>query len=72
MAMASDRRGNVDGDELRRQIRITILHELGHHHGMTESDLEELFFRLIGESEVEAADQRSAQPVSADHGEDRA
>lgn len=28
--------------ELREQIRITILHELGHHHGMDEDDLEEL------------------------------
>lgn len=42
LSLASDRRGRVDEDELRRQIRITILHELGHHHGMTEEDLEEL------------------------------
>lgn len=27
-----------------RQIRITILHELGHHHGLDEEDLEELGF----------------------------
>ncbi len=40
--MATDRRGRVDEAELRRQIRITILHELGHHHGLTEEDLEEL------------------------------
>jgi predicted Zn-dependent protease with MMP-like domain len=32
----------VDPAVLGEQIRITILHELGHHHGMTESDLREL------------------------------
>jgi predicted Zn-dependent protease with MMP-like domain len=32
----------VDPAVLREQIRITILHELGHHHGMTESELREL------------------------------
>jgi predicted Zn-dependent protease with MMP-like domain len=40
--MATNRRGHVDEAELRRQIRITILHELGHHFGMTEDDLREL------------------------------
>jgi predicted Zn-dependent protease with MMP-like domain len=39
---ATNRRGHVDEDELRRQIRITVLHELGHHHGMTEAELSEL------------------------------
>lgn len=37
--------GNAEGlssEELRRQIRITLLHELGHHHGLSESDLEQL------------------------------
>ena len=37
--------GSMEGlssDELRRQIRITLLHELGHHHGFSESDLENL------------------------------
>lgn len=34
--------GTLDEDELREQIRITILHELGHHYGFTEDDLEEL------------------------------
>ncbi len=29
-------------DELRRQIRITVLHEIGHHFGMSEEDLAEL------------------------------
>lgn len=28
--------------ELRRQIRITILHEVGHHYGLGEDDLREL------------------------------
>ena len=39
---AADRRGRVRNDQLLEQIRITILHELGHHHGMTEEDLREL------------------------------
>ena len=37
--------GSAEGlssEELRRQIRITLLHELGHHHGFSESDLENL------------------------------
>jgi len=42
LAMASDRRGTVDADELRSQIRITILHELGHYHGLNEQELEQL------------------------------
>ena len=40
-----DRTGCVvklDEDELRRQIRLTILHELGHHHGLDEKELREL------------------------------
>jgi predicted Zn-dependent protease with MMP-like domain len=28
--------------ELRRQIRITLLHEIGHHFGFSEEDLEDL------------------------------
>ena len=28
--------------ELREQIRVTLLHELGHHHGLDEDDLEAL------------------------------
>jgi predicted Zn-dependent protease with MMP-like domain len=42
LAMATDRRGRIDEQELRRQIRITILHELGHYHGFDEDDLEAL------------------------------
>ncbi|MCY2994341.1 MAG: metallopeptidase family protein [Planctomycetota bacterium] len=34
--------GKIDDDELRRQIRITMLHELGHYHGLSEHELEEL------------------------------
>jgi predicted Zn-dependent protease with MMP-like domain len=42
LSLATDRRGRIDEAELRRQIRITILHELGHHHGFDEDDLEAL------------------------------
>jgi predicted Zn-dependent protease with MMP-like domain len=42
LSSATDETGHVDRDELREQIRITILHEVGHHHGMTEEDLDEL------------------------------
>ena len=41
-ALASDSAGRVQQDELRRQVRITILHELGHHHGLGEEELEEM------------------------------
>lgn len=34
--------GEPTDEELRRQIRITILHEVGHHFGMTEEHLREL------------------------------
>ena len=40
--LATDRNGRLDENELRRQIRITILHELGHHHGLGEEELEQL------------------------------
>ena len=42
LTAATDRGGRIDEDELRRQIRITLLHELGHHHGLGESRLREL------------------------------
>lgn len=40
-------RGPLQGDfpraaELRRQIRVTLLHEIGHYFGMDEEDLERL------------------------------
>ena len=42
LSMATDRQSRLNEAELRRQIRITVLHELGHHHGLDEDDLEEL------------------------------
>lgn len=42
LAAAADRYGRVTPNRLRKQIRITILHELGHHHGLSEEDLREL------------------------------
>ena len=34
--------GELDEARLQEEIRKTLLHELGHHHGLTESDLESL------------------------------
>ncbi|MEN6558563.1 MAG: metallopeptidase family protein [Thermoguttaceae bacterium] len=42
LSAAADARGRITSDRLREQIRITILHELAHHHGLTEEDLERL------------------------------
>jgi predicted Zn-dependent protease with MMP-like domain len=39
---ATDDRGRLDRDELLRQIRITILHEMGHHFGLEEDELRKL------------------------------
>jgi predicted Zn-dependent protease with MMP-like domain len=39
LSQAADAKGRIRLDRLRRQIRITILHELGHHHGLSEADL---------------------------------
>jgi len=39
---AADRRGRVTPKNLQREIRITLLHELAHHHGLTEEELDEL------------------------------
>jgi predicted Zn-dependent protease with MMP-like domain len=39
---SSDRQGRIATEHLRHQIRITILHELGHFHGLTEANLREL------------------------------
>jgi len=36
------RDGQIDDTELRNQIRRTILHEYGHHVGLTERDLRRL------------------------------
>jgi predicted Zn-dependent protease with MMP-like domain len=42
VAATADEEGRVTKKGLRKQIRITILHELAHHHGMTEEELEKL------------------------------
>ena len=34
--------GRIRTDRLRRQIRITLLHEIGHHFGFSESQLRKL------------------------------
>jgi len=34
--------GRVRSGRLRREIRITVLHELAHHHGLGEDELREL------------------------------
>ncbi len=36
------RRADEGIEELRRQIRITVLHEIGHHFGLDEDELEAL------------------------------
>ncbi|HIA27989.1 MAG TPA: hypothetical protein EYN79_07710 [Planctomycetes bacterium] len=35
-------RATLDEDQLREEIRITLLHELGHHFGLDEEDLDQL------------------------------
>lgn len=42
LSAAADAHGRIRTDRLREQIRITILHELAHHHGLTEEDLRKL------------------------------
>jgi predicted Zn-dependent protease with MMP-like domain len=42
LSQSTRRDGTISGPQLRKQIRITILHEYGHHHGMSESELEEM------------------------------
>ena len=42
MLISRDATGQMDEQLLRDEIRKTLLHELGHHHGMTETELEEL------------------------------
>lgn len=42
MAHLAGRSSRARRDELDRQIRITLLHELGHHLGLDEDQLEEL------------------------------
>jgi predicted Zn-dependent protease with MMP-like domain len=38
----ADDDGRITRDGLRKQIRITILHELAHYHGLTEEELERM------------------------------
>jgi predicted Zn-dependent protease with MMP-like domain len=42
LGLARKRDGGFDQAKLRHQIRKTILHEYGHHVGLTERDLREL------------------------------
>jgi predicted Zn-dependent protease with MMP-like domain len=42
LSASLDRRGRFSLSRLRKQIRITVLHELGHHHGLSEAELREL------------------------------
>lgn len=39
---ARDASGRIRTDRLRREIRLTVLHELAHHHGLDEDELSEL------------------------------
>ena len=42
LAQAADDDGRVRKSRIREEIRITILHELAHHHGLDEDELREL------------------------------
>jgi predicted Zn-dependent protease with MMP-like domain len=42
LSQAAGEDGRIRPDQLRRQIRITILHEIGHHYGLSEEQLEDL------------------------------
>jgi len=42
LRLATGADGQIHESELLRQIRITLLHEIGHHHGLDEDDLAEL------------------------------
>jgi len=42
LAAAMDEDGRISDNELQRQMRITILHEYGHHFGLDEDELDEL------------------------------
>jgi predicted Zn-dependent protease with MMP-like domain len=41
-ATAADRQGRMRIGRLRKEIRITILHELAHYHGLSEEELKEM------------------------------
>jgi predicted Zn-dependent protease with MMP-like domain len=42
LSAAVDDNGRISVKRLREQIRVTLLHELGHHHGMSEEELKRL------------------------------
>ncbi|MGD9632308.1 MAG: metallopeptidase family protein [Pirellulales bacterium] len=42
LSQATRRDGTISVPRLQKQIHITILHEYGHHHGLTERDLREM------------------------------
>jgi predicted Zn-dependent protease with MMP-like domain len=42
LSASADRHGRISTERLREQIRITILHEIGHHHGLNEADLRQM------------------------------
>ena len=42
LAQAMDDRGRIRKGRLREEIRITLLHELGHQHGLDEDQLRQL------------------------------
>ncbi|MDR2169761.1 MAG: metallopeptidase family protein [Planctomycetaceae bacterium] len=41
-SLAFNKDGKFSPKELRRQIKITILHELGHYHGINEKEIKKL------------------------------
>jgi predicted Zn-dependent protease with MMP-like domain len=42
LSASANAHGRIYTDRLREQIRITILHELAHHHGLGEDELRRL------------------------------
>jgi predicted Zn-dependent protease with MMP-like domain len=42
LSASADRHGRITTERLREEIRITILHELAHHHGLDEEELRKL------------------------------
>ena len=42
---ATDSQGHLSDENLERQIRITVLHEMGHHFGLNEDDLRQLGYQ---------------------------
>jgi predicted Zn-dependent protease with MMP-like domain len=42
MEAARDEFGRVSAEALREEIRVTLLHELAHFHGLDEDELEQL------------------------------